>query len=318
MNTPGLLHEQPPFPPGSAASSYQNSIDSLNDPPSRPSNDSEEHPFEHWYRGEVSRNGGVGELRVGKRKEMLDIANYGHPLNSRDPPPAVRNAITEAIDKRRGRRKRADSIAGHGARERESFYMDEERADEIARVLDEAPLTDFEGEASDTGNASDYHDRYSHVTHVEEMETILSEPSARSRTPTNIPRPSSRQRKTPTPTMIRGMSEPPPSISSASSSTPGRTQPRSASTSSTPQKRGPSPTSNGTPSSTSAAKRSRMAASKATRAKLEAARKEDENRRSVAHYPTPEDGEMESAIPQWTQPVPVDGNWDNVNWSFLL
>jgi serine/arginine repetitive matrix protein 1 len=40
--------------------------------------DSEERPFEHWYRGEVSRNGGVGELRVGKRQEMLDIANYGH------------------------------------------------------------------------------------------------------------------------------------------------------------------------------------------------------------------------------------------------
>jgi hypothetical protein len=44
----------------------------------RPSVDSKERPFEHWYRGEVSRNGGVGELRVGRRMEMLEIASYGH------------------------------------------------------------------------------------------------------------------------------------------------------------------------------------------------------------------------------------------------
>lgn len=292
----GLLQEPPPFSPGSTSSSLQNSHDILDDVPPRPSEDSEEHPFEHWYRGEVSRNGGVGELRVGRRKEMLDIANYGHPLKSRDPP-AVRNAITDAIDKHRVRRTRADSIGGIGTRERESFYMDEERANEIARVLDETPLTDFEGETSDAGNNEDYYDQYSHAMHVE-MSTS-SEPPIRSTTPTlsNIPRPSSRQRTTPTP-MSRGMSEPPPSASSTRTQ-----QPRSASTNSTPKRASP-----GTPS----AKKSRTAASKATRAKLEAARKEeDQNRRSVAYYPTPDDN-MENAIPQWTQPVPVDGNWDNV------
>lgn len=48
--------------------------------PNRFSSDSDERPFEHWYRGDVSRNGGVGELRVARKQEMLDIANYGHTL----------------------------------------------------------------------------------------------------------------------------------------------------------------------------------------------------------------------------------------------
>jgi hypothetical protein len=51
---------------------YDASYDYGEDPaPPRASVDSEEHPFEHWYRGEVSRNDGVRELRVGKRLEML-------------------------------------------------------------------------------------------------------------------------------------------------------------------------------------------------------------------------------------------------------
>lgn len=303
----GLLNEPPPFAPGSTYSSQPSSNDDLEYPP-RPSTESEEQPFEHWYRGEVSRNGGVGELRVGTRKEMLDIANYGHQLKSQDP--KARNAITDAIEKHRGRRQRAGSISGIGAKERESFYMDEERANQVARVLDEAPLTDIDGEMS---QGSDYYDEYSHAMHVE-YSTAPEPPPPWNRsttpTPSNLPRPSSRQRTT-TPTPMSSRSDPLPS---SSSSTPARNrqpQPRSVSGSSTTttptQKRGASP---GTPSS--AAKKSRTAASKATRAKLEAARKEEEqNRRSVAHYPAPDDN-MENAIPQWTQPVPVDGNWDNV------
>ena len=47
-------------------------------------------------------------------------------------------------------------------------------------------------------------------------------------------------------------------------------------------------------------------------------RDEGGNRGSVAYYPTPgEDGEdMADAITSWTQPVPGEGNWDDV--SFLL
>ncbi|KAE9387533.1 hypothetical protein BT96DRAFT_1005037 [Gymnopus androsaceus JB14] len=67
--------EQPPF----------NTYPSLNpaDDPSRASTDSER-PFEHWYRGEVSRNGGVGEYRVARKQEMLEIANYGYTTKARE------------------------------------------------------------------------------------------------------------------------------------------------------------------------------------------------------------------------------------------
>ncbi|TFY81166.1 hypothetical protein EWM64_g2844, partial [Hericium alpestre] len=41
-------------------------------------------------------------------------------------------------------------------------------------------------------------------------------------------------------------------------------------------------------------------------------RREDENRRSIAEYPDPGDGDMANAIPTWTQPVPPGGNWDDV------
>ncbi|KAG8968677.1 hypothetical protein FRC03_006424 [Tulasnella sp. 419] len=47
----------------------------------------EEREFEHWYRGDVSRNGGRGEIKVGKgqtAKEMLEIAIGGHRLDSSD------------------------------------------------------------------------------------------------------------------------------------------------------------------------------------------------------------------------------------------
>ncbi|KAJ7600265.1 hypothetical protein C8J56DRAFT_813047 [Mycena floridula] len=277
---PGLLNEPPP---SAMYSSHESSYDEL---PSRPSNDSEEHPFEHWYRGEVSRNGGVGELKVGKRNEMLDIANYGHRAV-----PLKRNAITDAIAERRGRG-RAGSL---GHKDRESFYMDEERAAEAARVLDEAPLTDFEGENSDVGYLSDYYGQQSGMD-----VSSSSAPAARATTPTEL----SERTPTPTPKNVRGMSEPPFASSSSTPRKPQQQQ-RSVSANSTPPaKRATSPAA---PSS----KKAKTTAAKATRAKLEAARKQEDNRRSVAYYPTPEDG-LESAIPQWTQPVRADGNWDDV------
>jgi hypothetical protein len=55
----------------------QTSGSSIDSATPRPSIDPEERPFEHWYRGEVSRNGSVGELRIGRHMEMLEIANYG-------------------------------------------------------------------------------------------------------------------------------------------------------------------------------------------------------------------------------------------------
>ncbi|XP_006462457.1 hypothetical protein AGABI2DRAFT_119317 [Agaricus bisporus var. bisporus H97] len=129
------------------------------------SNTSMERPFEHWYRGEVSRNGGVGEIRVGKRQEMLDIANYGHAINNKRKAIANRRAALQALEEHRVlsiSRKRADSLAGISSkmRQRESFYLDEiidqgELAAHLGRVLDEDPLTDLEsGDGSDIGSVS--------------------------------------------------------------------------------------------------------------------------------------------------------------------
>ncbi|KAF9046371.1 hypothetical protein BJ165DRAFT_1155353 [Panaeolus papilionaceus] len=168
----GLMNEPAPFPTDATASSgfsqsmsySQHSHELEEEDTSRVSMESEERPFEHWYRGEVSRNGGVGELRVGRRQEMLDIANYGHLINKK------KNARTEAaaalstrpgqeapfMDEPPARRRRAGSIAGITERERGSLYLDDdERADRADRVLDENPLTDLEGDVSDATSISD-------------------------------------------------------------------------------------------------------------------------------------------------------------------
>lgn len=303
----GLLHEPPPFRAGSATSSNDNSSDNNRrvmelDPP-RPSIDSEERPYEHWYRGDISRNGGVGELKVAKRQEMLEIANYGHSLRANQGP---RNAITDALEEGRRRRRRADSV---GPTNRQSFYMEED--DGFVQVKDESPLTDLEG--SDPGHTSDYHTPV-HSYHegnssasasastpglpmYNGLAPISQRPSSRQQQQSRIPTPTREPPRTTTPTqMSRGLSEPP---SLPSTSTPKSTAKRAAS-----------------PQISSAMKKSRTQAAKATRARTEAAKKErDEaaNRRSIAHYPTPGD-DMRDAIPSWTQPVPRQGNWDDVRF----
>ena len=364
----GILNEPPPFIPGSinssaAQSQYGQSQSNNsqghddNESPPRHSNDSEERPFEHWYRGEVSRNGGVGELRVGKRMEMLDIANYGHTLknkvfDTRIPAPSV-------VGEGGKRRKRAGSVSGIGTREvdRGSLYLDEERAREVGRVLDESPLTDLEGEGewSDIGSSEHYSAiRNFNYMGAGDVSTASAPPLAYNRsttpTPSTLHKPSSRQQnapptripgpaprqsseppRMPTPTLMhRGASEPPLSFPSSSSSPPSpsipsrrQQQPQKQQSKSTPphtpstSKRPQAP-----PSASTPAKKSRTNASKATRAKTLATRKQMEeqaNRRSVAYYPTPGGGEdIMDAIPSWTQPVPREGNWDEVRLHLLL
>ncbi|KAK0464787.1 uncharacterized protein EV420DRAFT_1518177 [Desarmillaria tabescens] len=322
---PILLNEPAPFKPESSPSlnAYQSqeSIRKPLDDPPRPSMESEERPFEHWYRGEVSRNGGVGELRVGRRQEMLEIANYGHSLRTKT---EAQNALTDALEEGRRRRRRADSV---GATERRgSFHMEEDGVADATQVMDEHPLTDLDGEASDAGNSSDYYTPYSNHNGVSDASSALTPgPTAtrgsRSITPT-FHRPSSRQQpsRIPTPTrqmtehsrmatptqIARGSSEP-PSFASTSYTPPSRSQTKTASPT-LQQKRGASP------ASLSASSKSRTTISKATRARNEALRKErdeEAKRRSVAHYPTPND-DMRDAIPTWTEPVPREGNWDDV------
>lgn len=336
----GLLHEPAPFKADSASSAAYSPADET---PSRASNESEERPFEHWYRGEVSRNGGVGELRVGRRQEMLEIANYGHKIRER----ALNNrsATQTIVEDSWRRRKRADSVSRVEAakREADSLHLDDEDANEISRVLDEHPPTDLDGEdyGSEDGSVSEH--QYLDMSSASappqssfEPRSITPTPSTMQRSssssrqqtfpPTRIPGPSSRhssESRAPTPTSIsmgRGMSEPPPvpstsTVSVVTSKTPStpnaRQRQQSKPSSATPAvQRGRSPGS-------AKNSKSRMAAAKATRAKTLATRKEIEeeaNRRSVAYYPTPADGdELVDAIPSWTQPVPKEGNWDDVS-----
>ncbi|KAF8817154.1 hypothetical protein BYT27DRAFT_7237607 [Phlegmacium glaucopus] len=207
-----LLNESPPFTSVSTMSSFsQHDHDThQTEDPVRPSIDSEERPYEHWYRGEVSRNGGVGELRVGRRQEMLDIANYGHAIGKKKKPATTRVHPVALVDEPRRHRKRADSIGGMTDKEREergSLYLDEEHASKVGRVLDESPLTDLDGEGSDTNSLSEHRNGpYAYIPEVEDNPTPMPEPwtptpatyEVRSLTPTPIPlsmipRPSSRQ-----------------------------------------------------------------------------------------------------------------------------
>jgi hypothetical protein len=299
----------------------------------RPSVDSEERPFEHWYRGEVSRNGGVGELRVGRHMEMLEIASYGH-------------ASTCPVDHWRNggagvRRRRAGSA---DARLRGSFYM--ETDSEHARVLDEAPPTDLEDgmdfesdferrstESMTRARARPASSLASHQypglgvvdsrTNASGIESGGGGPRSRSvsRTaqPSRIPTPSTSRQlsdppRTPTPTQ-RTLSAPvePESPPKAVPHKPRRdnamppSPPRVPATApQTPKKRAKSPSATVQSPST---KRSR---SRAPPVRQPRSNHDTSRRQSVGEYPVPADEDMADAIPTWTQPVSPGGNWDDV------
>ncbi|KAJ7366405.1 hypothetical protein DFH08DRAFT_1071919 [Mycena albidolilacea] len=326
--TSGLLNEPAPFGPLASAgpsSTTSHEVEADVAPP-RPSNDSEERPFEHWYRGEVSRNGGVGELKLGKRAEMLEIANYGHTLKQKQ-------ALREAEASNQRRRKRSESTAGIEG-QRGSLYLDEEENGYggHGRVLDEGPLTDVdnvdvyeevygdaEGDAEEMSDGDYYHQQYQYGAH-DTSTASAPLPAPSTPTPTQTP---SRQHgtripspravtPTPAPPMQRGMSEPPSLPASGSLSQAGRRLQQTPNA-----KRGA--TSPPPASSSSASKRPRAAATPKAKPKPKpkvTPQRDDKDRRSVAYYPSPgeDDGEdLADAIPTWTQPVkPQTGRWDDV------
>ncbi|KAF7357471.1 hypothetical protein MSAN_01343300 [Mycena sanguinolenta] len=311
--TSGLLNEPAPFRPG------PESANSHDEAPPRPSNESEERPFEHWYRGEVSRNGGVGELRLGKRAEMLEIANYGHTMKQKQ---ALRE--TEAVSNQR-RRKRSESAAGIEAQHRESLYLDDdETAHNISRVLDEGPLTDVDAEMSDGDFYNQYYDAQDHEETPPEQyrEYGATTPTQMQTTPrqTRIPSPSAQQQRavtpTPAPPMKRGQSEPPSVPASSSLSQASRQLQNGA------NKR--AATASPPAGSSSVSKKPRGAATTTPKPKPKTQTKrgpntiaDDKNRRSVAYYPSPggddDEEDLADAIPTWTQPVkPETGRWDDV------
>ncbi|KAF9522584.1 hypothetical protein CPB83DRAFT_871954 [Crepidotus variabilis] len=227
----GLLNETPPFPtdatmPSGLSQQGRSYEHQLEEDLPRPSIESEERPYEHWYRGEVSRNGGVGELRVGRRQEMLDIANYGHLIGNKKPP-TNRLPPGNYVEDLAYQRKRADSIGGltNKERTRGSVYLDDEHANRIDHILDENPLTDLEDEETDSQSVlTDQFDEndvvsvgaYAYVPSVDDVHSIASSAEqwttvagaheARSTTPTPLGRPSSRQTQNLPPTRIPGPS----------------------------------------------------------------------------------------------------------------
>lgn len=287
----------------------------------RPSMDSEERPFEHWYRGEVSRNGGVGELRVGRRMEMLDIANYGH-MQTR-PIDHWRNGGVGA------RHRRAGST---DAPFRGSIYM--EADGEHARVLDEAPPMDLEDFESDLGHrstesitragspaaSSTTTRQYPGLGAVDSLTPVgglRSRSGSRTAQPSRIPTPSmSRQLsdppRTPTPTQMGASVPAEPESPRASrkvrqdNATPPSPPRVPTVTPQTPKKRAKSPAAI---AQSPSAKRSRSRAPPVSQGR---ANRDDSKRRSVGEYPVPADEDMANAIPTWTQPVSPGGNWDEV------
>ncbi|KAJ7637532.1 hypothetical protein DFH06DRAFT_1053962 [Mycena polygramma] len=310
--TSGLLNEPPPFMPGpESVNSHEHGYD---DAPPRPSNDSEERPFEHWYRGEVSRNGGVGELRLGKRAEMLEIANYGHTLKQKQALAAEREADPTSAR----RRKRSESTAGIDAH-RESLYLDDEHANNVGRVLDEGPLTDVdvdvdadaEAEMSDGDYYSQQHRQSIALTPTPDRRYGSTTPTPTARTTTRIPGPG--RATTPTPQqMQRGASEPPSVPASSSSLSQSARQLQNAKRTASPPAASSSVSKKPRAAVTATPKPKPKAKPKPKRANIPAA--DDKNRRSVAYYPSPgEDEDMADAIPTWTQPIaPSTGRWDDV------
>ncbi|KAH7913956.1 hypothetical protein BJ138DRAFT_1001185 [Hygrophoropsis aurantiaca] len=326
-----IMNEPAPFGnAGSTISSKQSDYTARDDTYfTRPSNDSEERPFEHWYRGDVHRNGGVGELRVAKHQEMLQIANYGHNIR-KSPNRSATRELPVRVESHR-RRKRADSVAGIGARE--SLYLDDERTNGVDMMFDESPLTDIDGEGeSDPENIYDAYvtgteDVHPHptfaasspglsVTNADSQSvtpTTFQPSSHHVPPPTRIPRISSDSPRVSNPSdpLRNNVESPLPSTSSTTSGPRSRTMSRSTSQSQqqTPElsqsqkRRAKSPA---TTSPLSTPKKAK------TKARSPPSKRKEDVRGSVASYPTPEGDGMADAIPTWIQPVPKSGNWDEV------
>lgn len=311
----------------------------------RASMESDERPFEHWYRGEAARNGGVGEYRVGRRQEMLEIANYGHAPRTANPRAGGVNGsgytgewVNTSLKARRG------SV---GARPRESFHLDPDQAG--GNVMDEVLDLDTGDSASE-----DVHDRLSSHGHgrgkghkppppqqeeyeqdeeygeeeVDEDETWHATPKVaepRTPTPTQMAQRSittdatsaTRSRATPSPLNNRSASTPSPQPprTTPNGRTPQNGTPASASA--TAKRRAKSPAAATPPNAKKAKAKSPPSAARAANAR-KGGKEEEEKRRSVAAYPelgSDDEADMSHAIPTWTQPAKV-GNWDEVRLMF--
>lgn len=321
--TTSLMNEPAPFPTAVLPTRFRGYESAFQQP--RASTDSEERPFEHWYRGDIHRNGGVGELRVAKHVEMLQIANFGHTIQT---PARSQTREHPGFSEYGQRRKRAESV---GVGTRESLHLDDERTRDVDMVLDERPLTDIEAEEDiDTeafydayvGTDDTVHSGFS-ASKPElpldsaadlRSDTLVSTHSPRedttlARVPTARTISGSLRSESPSAGLVRSSAEstmPAPLPSSSRSQTaPRATSPVSqASDQSQTKRRAKSP------ATTSPASTPKKPKTKGKTPPPSSRQKEDP-RHSVAVYPTPE-GDIVNAIPTWTQPVQKSGNWDDV------
>lgn len=298
-----IMQENPPF---TANSSYVSEVEYDVD---RPSAD-EERPFEHWYRGDLSRNGGVGELRVGNRKEMLEIASYGHK---------IKHLANGSVARQR---RRAESIGN-----RDSAAIEDHDINLRPMVLDEAPLTDMEADTEvETDREISYAREFRRQAEQAPLPNTSVLRSNGARAGTNASASSSKSRleplsqiprATPTPAK-RTVSAPLQTVTASSSSgssvptrakSPNSMIPHSHSTVASTPKRGrtkspavATPVKKPRPSVTSPQKRSKSTAGIRSIP------------RDVVEYPEVPDvpGGMADAIPSWTQPKKA-GNWDEVS-----
>ena len=306
-----LVNEQPPFP------SHRSDTDVES---TRLSSESEERPFEHWYRGDVSRNGGVGEFRVARRKEMLDIASYGHStkkqLSSRA---ASRFGVhTELASPRQ----RAGSI---GIDTRSSLYMEEPRSrDDL--VLNEAPpsvMACSDPELEDDHDSDVDYYFSSHTTAASHPPASFELEPRQATMVSRIPTPSQKRpsrddaqttRSVATPEPVRGSPDSPSTSSTAPPRTPtprARSQtPTKATGNQTPKKqKSKSPGPDKSPMSNGMTKK--VKTTPKTPPSAHRTKKEEGKRRSVGVYPVTNIENAEHAIPTWTQPV-AGSNWDEV------
>ena len=328
----GILDEPPPFPTGSVSSVAKSQHNQqLDDVPPRLSTDSEERPFEHWYRGEISRNGGVGELRVVRRQEMLDIATYGHTIAKRQIEATMRTTTMATTDDGRWRRKRAGSVGEIGRPDRDSLYMDEEHMDHMGRVLDEDPPTDLDNE-SDAQSTRDHLASSTRQGSSLSSSHQIGDPSVASEPPLHSSQDSSSSSRTltasnnPSTNRQNGTSRipsPPRRSTEARPTTPVQNVKSTPSAPSTPRARRQQAKEAPTPSAhkravspTSSVKKPKPNAAKNTRSKVKAKKETsaEDKRRSVATYPLSKgEGDMAYAIPTWTQPKQREGNWDEAS-----
>lgn len=327
-----LADEPVPF---SATSSYKGYEEDSVLP--RRSSESEERPFEHWYRGDVSRNGGVGELRVGRKQEMLAIAYYGHSLRNAssrtalDAPSRSRSSSRghEGAHLRPNGRPRSGSLGV--APGRASIYIDSQADVESAMVLDERPPTelDSDDDAYEDNIVEEYMDDDVAAGVMYQREQGSSQPlsTVRSDTPTtlvDVTKSSTFKSRIPTPT-TRQVSEPletptptqSPTLTAIVDALPSQTKtskpispvstfaspPKANSGATTKTARG-----NGQPAAKPKSK------SKSPPTKSPVRKQKEEDRRSVSQYPEVEGEDIVHAIPTWTQPVPPSGNWDDVSF----